>query len=70
MSKILLKVVERTALGGFTLKSDFARLHAVTVAMAASRGLITTRHPLHLDRYGNTWLPTIAGLHLLERTST
>jgi hypothetical protein len=48
----------------FTTKSDFARVWADMVAMAASDGLITTKQATGL--YGNTWLITSKGLKYYE----
>lgn len=48
----------------YSVKSDFARLHAGHVAQACIEGYITTRH---LDgRYGQTWYVTLDGLQYLE----
>ena len=47
-----------------TTKSDFARLWADYIAMAASMGLITTQ--VHRDVYSREWQVTAAGLRLLE----
>jgi hypothetical protein len=45
---------------GFSTKSDYARAHANLVALAASRGLITTR--LDRETYGTRWLISPDGL--------
>ena len=52
----------------FTTKSDFARVAADLVAMAASDGFLTTRIATGL--YGNRWHVSAAGLkHLQNLTS-
>lgn len=50
---------------GFSVKSDFARLNADYVAMAASMGLVSTR--LHSNFYSREWRPTVEGLMFVER---
>ncbi|CAB4139352.1 hypothetical protein UFOVP347_17 [uncultured Caudovirales phage] len=47
----------------FAIQSDFARLNAAVIAMAASDGLITTR--LAAGLYGRRWLITPTGLRRL-----
>jgi hypothetical protein len=47
----------------FFCKGDFARSHAVEVAMAASAGLITTQY--ERDTFGRQWLITQKGLGVL-----
>lgn len=61
---VLLTVVRRTWRNPFTCASDFARAHAPYVAMAACKGLITTR--LKDNVYARTWHITTAGLRMLN----
>lgn len=63
IDKDLLKVLRLAWTAGFTIQSDFARTNAATVAMASSRGLITTR--IDRDKYGTRWLVTPKGLELI-----
>lgn len=46
--------------GGFTTRSDYARLNAEAVAAAAVQGFITTEVPG--EGYGSTWRPSALGL--------
>lgn len=46
--------------GGFTTRSDFARLNAEAVAAAAVQGFITTEVPR--EGYGSIWRPSALGL--------
>ena len=55
----LTDVLEQAYLAPFTTKSDFARLAADRVAMAASDGFLTTRIATGL--YGTHWRLTPAG---------
>jgi len=48
----------------FTTKSDFARMAANEVAIAASEGLITTR--INDEAFGNVWLITQQGMGFIE----
>lgn len=48
----------------FTTKSDFARMAANEVAIAASEGLITTR--VNDEAFGNVWIVTQAGMEFVE----
>lgn len=56
-------VLRRAWLQGFRTKSDFARLHADEVAIAASLGLITTKIGAH--RFDRNWHITRKGLTFL-----
>jgi hypothetical protein len=60
----MLKVLRHAWLRPFTLQCDFARQHAAHVALAACKGLITTR----IDRglYGHRWLITAVGMRLIN----
>jgi hypothetical protein len=49
--------------GGFTTRSDFARLNAEAVAAAAVQGFITTEVPG--DGYGSVWRPSPLGADAL-----
>lgn len=60
----LTNVLERAWKGGFKTKSDFARLAANAVGVAASDGFITTKQAAGL--YGSTWFITAAGLQRLN----
>ena len=48
----------------FTTKSDFARMAANEVAIAASEGFITTR--VNDEAFSNVWIITQAGLEFVE----
>ena len=48
----------------YTTKSDFARLAANEVALAACEGFITTKRNAH--QYGNKWVVTTDGLEWME----
>lgn len=50
----------------FTTKSDFARRHADAVALAACKGLISTR--FKQEHYSRTWRITALGLQWLNAT--
>lgn len=62
MTKIDL-VLRRAWLKGFRTKSDFARMMADEVAVAASLGLITTKIGAH--RFDRNWHITRKGLTFL-----
>lgn len=47
-------------LGGFTTRSDFARINAEAVAASAVQGFISTEVPG--DGFGSVWRPTPLGL--------
>ncbi|OAM52909.1 hypothetical protein A7981_05590 [Methylovorus sp. MM2] len=55
------EVIARAWEGGFTLQSNFYRDNAVTVALCASEGFITTK--TSKGGFGNIWRPTPKGLH-------
>ena len=63
IDKDLLQVLRKAWAEGFAIQSNFARIHASIVAMASSRGLITTR--IDRDKYGTRWLVTPKGLELI-----
>lgn len=46
--------------GGFTTRSDFARLNAEAVAAAAIQGFLTTEVPR--EGFGSVWRPSPRGL--------
>jgi len=48
----------------FTTKSDYAREHADVIAMAASRGLLTTEVACGI--FSREWRVTVAGVRLLS----
>lgn len=50
--------------GGWTTKSDAARLNATEVAEAACRGWITTMEPN--GSFGNVWRLTAFGVSMLH----
>ena len=56
-------ILRRAWLQGFRTKSDFARLHADGVAVAASLGLITTK--IGAERFDRSWHITKRGLTFL-----
>lgn len=60
----LVTVVLEARNGGFSVSNDFARRNSAIVAMAACRQLITTQ--VHRDVFGKVWLPTVAGLKMLN----
>lgn len=57
------KVLRRAWLQGFRTKSDFARMMADEVAIAASLGLITTK--IGAKRFDRSWHITRKGLSFL-----
>lgn len=61
-----MKVLRRAWRTPFTLQCDFARHNVAHVAMAACKGLITTR----VDRgvYGRVWLITSLGLRFINES--
>lgn len=61
---VLLKVVRRSWRDPFTIASDFAQAHTPYVAVAACKGLITTR--IKDNVYARTWHITSAGLRMLN----
>ena len=50
------------------MSSDFARSNAPYVAMAACKGLITTR--ITEDTYGKTWHVTAGGMRMINEMET
>lgn len=50
--------------GGIAIQGNWAREHAMTVAMAASLGLLSTRQDR--DTYSNVWRITSTGLRFLN----
>ena len=61
-----IKYVLTVARQGFTTKSDLAREHADEVALAASKGWISTEVYDNDDWYSNVWLITAKGLIALK----
>jgi hypothetical protein len=61
-------ILRRAWVNPFSTKSDYARLHANLIALAASRGYITTR--LNRESYGTRWLITPGGLARVYRFPT
>lgn len=59
----LTEVIEKAWKSPFKTKSDYARLNADVIAMAASDGYLTTRVAAGL--YGRSWQITPAGLRHL-----
>lgn len=60
----LIELLEHTYLsGGFTTRSDMARLNAELVAEAATKGLLTTETPR--DGFLSVWRLTAEGLDVL-----
>jgi hypothetical protein len=57
-------VLKKAWLQGFKTKSNYARLRANEVAIAASLGLITTK--IGKDNFDRTWHVTRKGLSLLK----
>jgi hypothetical protein len=53
-------VMEKAWLQGFRTKSNFARIYADEIAIAASLGLISTK--IGKDRFDKTWHITRKGL--------
>jgi hypothetical protein len=62
----MLKVLRRAWRAPFTLQCDFARQNVAHVAMAACKGLITTR--IDKGLYGRTWLITAVGMRLINES--
>jgi hypothetical protein len=56
----LCEVIAEAYRKGFTVQSDYARMHADYVAMAASLGLLSTK--LFDNVFSREWRPTIRGL--------
>jgi hypothetical protein len=63
MNKSIDPVLRKAWLHGFRTKSDFARLHADEVAIAASLGLITTK--IGSQRFDRNWHITRKGMGYL-----
>ncbi len=61
----LIEVLRRSWLEPFTTKSDYARLHADVVGMAASDGYLTTK--IATGVYGHSWQITATGIDHLTR---
>ena len=61
---VIYEVVARARQTPFTTKSNFARIHANEVALAASEGFITTK--LNDTTYTNAWMVTGEGLDFME----
>jgi hypothetical protein len=61
-----MKVLRRAWRAPFTLSCDFARQNAPYVALAASKGLISTR--ISKGLYGRQWLITVTGRCLINES--
>lgn len=59
-------VLRRAWLAPFTLSCDFARQHVAHIALAACKGLITTR--ISNSVFGRTWRITAVGLRLINES--
>ena len=57
-------VVDTTRIRPFTTKSNFARMAANEIAIAASEGFISTK--LREGEFTNSWMVTMEGLQFLE----
>lgn len=64
----LLKVLRLAWRAPFSLQSDFARRNSAYIAMAACKGLITTR--ISRGLYGQRWLITAVGMRLINEKDT
>lgn len=62
LGRTLTKVLLDAWLAPFTTKSDYARTHATTVAVAACRGWLTTYDPMK-EQFTNKWRVTPEGLN-------
>lgn len=65
--KALVGVLRHAYYAPFALQSNYARLNAFAVAVAASMGLITTRVHPRSRTYGFLWRPTVEGLKFMEK---
>jgi len=65
---LLFVIIDRGWRKPFTVKSDFARVGALHVAIAASEGFITTQ--LDEDSWGNRWFVTPDGQDIHEEISS
>lgn len=63
-----MEVIRHAYQAPVSLQSNFARLHAYELAVAASLGYLTTRVHPHSRNYGHLWRPTVDGLKYLEQT--
>jgi hypothetical protein len=59
-------ILRRAWRSPFTVSCDFARTNAPFVAIAACKGLITTR--ISADVYGRNWIITAAGLRMINES--
>lgn len=66
LKKSLKVVVGRAYTAPYTIKSDFARHHTHAIAAACCLGFLTTRTSGTEHNFGGYWLPTAAGLLLME----
>ena len=64
---LLFIVIDRAWRKPFTVKSDFARVGALHVAIAASEGFITNQ--IDEDSWGNRWFVTLDGQDIHEEIS-
>lgn len=60
LSEVILEAYRRS----YTTQSDFARMYADLIAMAASMGLLSTR--VYGNVFSKQWRPTVKGLQWLE----
>lgn len=63
---VLVEVLRRAWCEPPTVSCDFARRHAPYIAMAACKGLITTR--ISSAVYGRRWLITAAGMRMINES--
>ena len=64
---LLFIIIDRAWRKPFTVKSDFARVGALHVAIAASEGFITNQ--LDEDSWGNRWFVTLDGQDIHDEIS-
>ena len=64
---LLFVIIDRSWRKPFTVKSDFARIGALHVAIAASEGFITTQ--IDEDSWGKRWYVTLDGQDIHEEIS-
>lgn len=67
VERSLRTVVRQAYREPFTIQSNFAQKHAEFVAMAASKGLITTQ--IKRDLFGRHWRVTVLGLQWLNQAT-
>jgi len=64
---LLFMIIDRSWRKPFTVKSDFARVGALHVAIAASEGFITNQ--IDEDSWGNRWFVTLDGQDIHDEIS-